>query len=362
MISAIIVNHHTAHLTNRAVRSVFDCSLDVEVFVVDNSCSDDEFRLLKSLLPPQTHLIINEKNIGFAKACNLVLSRCNGNYVLLLNPDAYLLPLCLERLVAFLKNNPCAAAVGPKIYWDDRKRFILPINYIPNPWYDLIFAKRCGLPVVSHFHSLFWRRRFINSALSKIPLEQECLSGGSVLINMKAIEMVGGMFDERYFMYYEDADLFQRLRKRGFKLFIDNSAEAVHNWNQSPSVNTNKVEHLKRSRDLFMQTHFPLTLKICNKLDSFLSLKDRHTGSLQTIDLTNLPKKIDIPRNLVNSWVFEWSPNPNMFPSAMMFSQGEHLLFETEILKLFKKGVYYGRISSPKDFFVTPPSLAWQIQ
>ena len=92
MISAIIVNYYSCRLTMRAVKSLLPPGQDVEcgIWVVDNTPDPEEHDWLKTHLPGTCHLIINDRNLGFAKACNQAYAQTTGEWVLLLNPDAHL--------------------------------------------------------------------------------------------------------------------------------------------------------------------------------------------------------------------------------------------------------------------------------
>ena len=208
MISVIIVNYHSALMTKRAVDSVLPEDEEVEVFVVDNTATVEERLQLKSLLPDGIHLIFNETNEGFGRACNRAYSMSRGTWIFLLNPDAYILPGTLKRLKHFLVKHPRAAAAGPMIYWDDQKHFMLPPNYLPRPAHEFLLAHRCRIPALTHLYALRWRWWTLTVLNSASPLEQYSLSGGSVLLRKDAVESVGGLFDENFFLYYEDADLF----------------------------------------------------------------------------------------------------------------------------------------------------------
>lgn len=362
MISVIIVNFQSAAITKRAVTTVFGDNEEKEVIIVDNTATNEEKNTLKSILPDCVRLIFNERNVGFARACNQAFALSRGEFIFLLNPDAYVLPGALVRLKDFLIKHPEAGAVGPKIYWDNDCNFTLPPNYIPRPSHGLLFSRRCRIPLLTHFFALQWRWSALKVLNSNTPLEQEALSGGSVLIRRSAIEKTGGLFAEDFFLYFEDADFFFRLKRAGFKLYIDNSAGVVHNYNQSPEYTTSKAFHLARSHDIYMEKHFKSGYHIMSFLDmgKMLNNERRMSG---LIDLRRVKSPLDreIPDALRESWLFEWSHNPNLFPAAVMQGKGDRFVFPENAWRLFKPGKYYGRISNAKSFFVRPPELSWEI-
>jgi len=361
MVSAIIVNYFSSSLTQRAATSIINNQVKSEIFVVDNSCDTYEEKTLKSSLPEGVNLLINNTNEGFARACNRAYEKCRGRYILLLNPDAYLLDDALEQLCLFLDNNEKAGAVGPKTYWDNDKTFILPPNHIPNPLYDALYSGQRRIPFFSKFFYLRWRYHAIKSALATEPLLQDCLSGGGVLLKKDAITKAGGLFDESFFLYYEDTDLFIRIKRAGFQLYMEPSAKMVHHWNQSPEPHTTKEILRAKSHDLFIKKYYkqkPFIKVFVNNLFSFFkdNRNDKHIPFYSISDLTS-----GITLSTSKKYLFEWSPNKSLFPAMMFFAEGKIFRFNRETLSLLKKGTYYGRFSEPYSFFVSNNIFQWRI-
>ena len=94
---AIIINYKSAYLTLQAVQSVLNSSSlgPIHITVIDNSEDEEEEKRLKLGLPPAITLRVNAKNIGFGRACNQAFEQFPGEFILLINPDAKLLPGCL---------------------------------------------------------------------------------------------------------------------------------------------------------------------------------------------------------------------------------------------------------------------------
>lgn len=360
MISVIIVNYGSGLLTKRAVESVLGEDAAAEIFVVDNTATEDERLSLRSNLRKNVHLILNEKNEGFGRACNIAYSQSKGDLIFLLNPDSYLLPGSLKILKGLMADARIGAA-GPRIYWDDERHFVLPPNYLPSPFYELLFSHRCRVPGLTRLCANNWRRRTIKTMNSDMPMRQPCLSGGSVLVRRSAVEKAGGLFDESFFLYYEDADFFRRLRKAGFRLFLDGRAGVVHNYNQSPDEGVSKTGHLVRSHYIYMEKYFRRAYPLVRYLNRKIPGLDRGATGMVDLGMTEKPLHIRVPRNTRDGWAFEWSHNPNLFPAAVMMGQGEEFRFPAGAWSLFKPGKYYGRISNPNAFFVTPPNFSWTI-
>jgi GT2 family glycosyltransferase len=220
------VNYKVADLTVQAVQSVLDSDSigPVHVVVVDNSEDKDEAQKLRLNLPSGVVLQVAPENIGFGRACNLAFEQFPGELILLLNPDARLLPGCLVRLQKTLSSAENVAAVSPQIFLDEGFTFYLPPCYPP-----LLFIFKSVLATwgpqakINRLQSTLWRRHSIKVWRSKRPVKVNNLPGGLVLLKRGPVLKAGGLFDPRFFLYFEDADLFVRLRKAGYSLIIDPS-------------------------------------------------------------------------------------------------------------------------------------------
>ena len=91
---AVIVNYKSWAFTLRAVESIlaFESLGPVTVVVVDNSALPEEAERLRTNLPPSVSLRVNDRNMGFGFACNQAFKEFEGDAILLMNPDARLLP------------------------------------------------------------------------------------------------------------------------------------------------------------------------------------------------------------------------------------------------------------------------------
>jgi GT2 family glycosyltransferase len=353
MISIIIVNYGSAFLTKRAVDSVLCEDEASEIFVVDNTATDDERFALRDLLPSIVNLVFNEKNEGFAKACNKAYALSKGEWIFLLNPDAYILPGALKHLKEFLINNPRAGAVGPKIYWDEEKTFLLPPSILPSPKIEIFSSLAIISKVFSYFFSMIYRWNALKVWKAVSPLKQESLSGGHVMLRRSAIEGCGGLFDEEFFMYYEDSDLMYRLKKSGYYLFIEPRAEVIHNYFHKRS----KLELMEKSRILYFNKNFHNSPVL--KISRWIAGLKVNSKSKDFVDTgkSKHPVKFKIPDKMQKRWLFEWSPNWMFIPSVGNFGSGHELVFHEKIWNMLDPGIYYARVSYPQH--LTLSSICW---
>jgi GT2 family glycosyltransferase len=86
--SIVIPNYNGAHLIRKNLPVVLEAVKDAEVIVVDDASNDDSVKLLKSKFP-QVRLVVNPKNLRFAKACNAGVNKAKGEVIVLLNNDVW---------------------------------------------------------------------------------------------------------------------------------------------------------------------------------------------------------------------------------------------------------------------------------
>ncbi|MEW6259848.1 MAG: glycosyltransferase [Thermodesulfobacteriota bacterium] len=360
---AIIVNYHSARMCLDAVSSI--CAADavgpVQVVVVDNSVEDEEARMLALGLPAGVSLIVNPENHGFAAACNQALAEYHPDMIFLLNPDAVVDPDGLIRMQRCLMADARIGAVGPQIFWDPKRRFLLPPSLPPELMrIQQVLAPYAGL---SRLLSLLWRRYALRVWRGVGPLRVWNLSGGHVLLDARAVRRAGGLFDERFFLYYEDSDLFWRLRKVGYRLMVEPRAVVVHGFDRCDRGGLpQKRRWMQESGRRFWEKHGPgMAGRIYpnGKMDRMLRYCQRAADRLcsgmlpaeTTLSQNPLfrgPFSMDVPPKLSSGWLFEWSPNENFLPAAGCFGTASTLNFSAEDVALLSPGMYAARIGSDR--------------
>ena len=111
--SVIIVNFNCGTLLTDCVRSVLASTVPVEVFVSDNGSVDGSIQLLQQeICDDRLHIIMNGKNLGFAKASNILLSTTTGDFLLFLNPDCQIYPDTIEGMHDEIGERPDVGMAG----------------------------------------------------------------------------------------------------------------------------------------------------------------------------------------------------------------------------------------------------------
>ena len=179
---------------------------------------------------PQVRLIQNKENYGFAKACNIGLKQSDKPFILIMNPDVVIKAEDVWELVKFLEYHPDAAAVGPRLVTPDGN--LLPSVYkLPTLTQELghLFGLKGVVPRVIKclLPKTFLARRFGQFDPHDKVRRCEMLVGSCVLFRKGALDDVGG-FDEDFFLYYEEKDLFKRLGDKGYHAYFTLFAKAIH--------------------------------------------------------------------------------------------------------------------------------------
>jgi len=350
---AFIVNYKSPGLALQAVKSVLDSASlgPVKVVVVDNSEDSDKAERLRQDLPPGVVLLVSPQNIGFGRACNLVFERFEGEQILLINPDARLLPGCLMRLQKTLSSSEKVGAVSPQIFWDDGLNFYLPPS-IPLSLFEVQDVCDTWEPEspVSMFLSNIWRYHSIKIWRSRRPIRVKNLSGGLVLLKREAVLKTGSLFDPRFFLYFEDTDLFVRMRKAGYNLVIEPRARAVHYYDQCGSREWEwKRSLMAESKEILLEKHRKSWKSHVFRSMALLKPRTRRDGEPMLAQLTS-PFGLKVPGHLNKGWLFEISPNRSFIPSAARFGRGSVIDFPRDCWKMLAPGQYFCRTGGPTAF------------
>ncbi|MEO8853032.1 MAG: glycosyltransferase, partial [Ginsengibacter sp.] len=112
-VDIVVINWNSGELTMEAIAPYLNYNssyISCNVIIVDNASTDGSINQLKN----QANILIkNKENAGFGKACNQAYKECDGDYILLLNPDTVSNVQVLEGLVKFMENNPRYGITGP---------------------------------------------------------------------------------------------------------------------------------------------------------------------------------------------------------------------------------------------------------
>jgi GT2 family glycosyltransferase len=220
-ISAVVVHYGPWESTERTLRSLRETAPQVPIVLVDNAGAAPPWRNREA--PAGVRLLSPGRNLGYGAACNLAARESDGDFLLFLNNDVELRTGAVEAMSAALAGEPRVAAVGSKLL-DSRGRPVRSIFRDPTPrrvLFENLFLPRLfpGVPFFHGHHTAYASHRRARDV--------ETLSGAAVLVRREAFDEVGG-FDEAFFFYAEESDLFLRLRRAGWRVRFEPAARAVH--------------------------------------------------------------------------------------------------------------------------------------
>jgi GT2 family glycosyltransferase len=252
-LSVIIVSYNVRYFLEKCIGSIYRAldGIEGEVIVVDNFSSDHSTEIVRSLFP-ETRLIVNGENKGFAKACNQGLSICKGEYALLLNPDTLVSEDTFKRCIEFMDAHPDASACGVRMV--DGTGSFLPesMRGIPTPL--SAFFKMTGISRLFPGSMLF--NGYYMGGLDPEQIHQvPVLTGAFMFMRMSVISEVG-MLDEDYFMYGEDIDLCHRMLKGGYQNYYLPGPSIIHYKGESTHRGSIRyVIHFYRAMMIYVSKH-----------------------------------------------------------------------------------------------------------
>jgi N-acetylglucosaminyl-diphospho-decaprenol L-rhamnosyltransferase len=251
-LSIIIVNWNVRELLHACLRSLFDQSgmaaQAMRVIVVDNASHDGSATMVRANFP-QVELIANTVNLGFGRANNQALARCEGRYVLLLNPDTVVEPGAIAGLVRAMDEALDVAVMGCRLLNADRTL---------QRWTGGAYPRLLNL--LNHY---FFLDRLLPGAWRPMPLyldrdvqhdmDVDWVSGACMLL--RANRLQGRLFNPDYFMYGEDMELCHRLKQAGGRVVYSPRVSIIHYQGESMKKQQGDVllSSLKGPRQFYRQ-------------------------------------------------------------------------------------------------------------
>jgi GT2 family glycosyltransferase len=264
----VVLNWNQPKLTVECVESLEKLKIDnkdkLEVIIVDNGSSDNSLEELRKLRSKKfkIEVLAAIANLGFAGGNNFGMKYAlshGADYIMILNNDTLVHQNLLNNLLNEITKDDKTGIVSPKIYF--AKGFEFHKKYKKNElgkviWYaggkidwNNVYGINIGVDEVD------------KGQFEKIK-EIDFATGACLLIKANTVKQVG-MFDEKYFMYLEDADLSQRIKKRGWKIIYVPTAVLWHKVAQSSGIGSDLNDYfISRNRLLFASKYSKLRTKL----------------------------------------------------------------------------------------------------
>lgn len=217
----VLVNYNTAHLLERCIGDLRAASRDlaVRVVIVDNASRDDSVAFIRQHFL-DCILVANPVNVGFGRANNQALEYGNAPFVLLLNTDAFVFPDTLVKSVQYMRLNPGCGVLGVRLINEAHEGSYTGRPF-PHMWEN--FLLQVGLT-----------RHHVPPPL---PLDARPPTGETwhcdwvvgcyYMIRQEVIQQVG-LFDPRYFLYFEEVDHCRAVKQAGWTVECLSTTSAIH--------------------------------------------------------------------------------------------------------------------------------------
>lgn len=243
LVSIITVNYNQLAVTVECLKSLREITYpNTEIIVVDNASPDDNPEELKQQFP-EIKLITSIENLGFAGGNNLGVKASKGEYLMFINNDTEVPPAFLEPLVNLLEKDKTIGMVSPKIryHWNSDLVQYAGFSKI-NPYTirnkGLGYHKPNDAPEVNELK------------------ETASIHGAAMMVSRRAIEKVG-MMTEIYFLYYEEHDWAEMVKRAGYKIYYQPESYILHKESISTGKDSPfKTYYLNRNRLLFARRNF----------------------------------------------------------------------------------------------------------
>jgi GT2 family glycosyltransferase len=241
LISIITVDFNQPETTLGLLKSIdrFYSSANIEIIVVDNGSIVNNGAMLKQH-NPNIKFIRSNVNLGFAGGNNLGIEAANGDYLFLVNNDTEFTEGLIESLVDTMKADPSIGIVSPKINYFDDMQVIQYAGFTPMNYYT------CRNQCIGQFE-------LDRGQYDLLDAETGYIHGAAMMISREALKAAGPMA-ENFFLYYEEMDWCERIKKAGYKVWINAAATIYHKESISVGKNSSLKEYfMNRNRILFIR-------------------------------------------------------------------------------------------------------------
>jgi N-acetylglucosaminyl-diphospho-decaprenol L-rhamnosyltransferase len=293
-VSVVIVSYNGKEVLANCLQSLFKKTgrVSFEVIVSDNGSTDGCVTMIRERFH-SVRILENRANLGFAAANNRAFRRCEGRYIMLLNPDTLLYSDAISEMVMFMDANPQIGLCGPKLLNADGSLQFSARNFpsVANQLAESLLlqkvfprSERSGELILNpsfySFCEVANKRCFGYSGEKKLSggkdksskitavgsdngttesrifvRDVDWVTGAALMIRREAVNDIGPL-DERYFMYSEEKDWCFGAHRKGWPVVLYPGAEIVHLHGDS-GINPELFKILVRSKMLFLLKNYP---------------------------------------------------------------------------------------------------------
>lgn len=248
LVSIITVNYENAALTVKLLESLQYCRYpNIEIWVVDNGSSDYEMEGAVHAFP-NVNCIKSKTNLGFAGGNNLAIKKAKGDFIFLVNNDVEVTPDFLGPIVDLALSDDQIGVVSPKILFYNSQETIQ-------------YAGANAISPVLGRGSKIGDFEKDNGQYDEIR-ETDLGHGAAMLVPRKVVEEVG-MLPEVYFLYYEEHDWVEAIKRSGYKVMYNGLSKVYHKESMSVGrVSPLKAYYMARNRVIYIRRNTASVLRV----------------------------------------------------------------------------------------------------
>ncbi len=237
-VSFITINYNGLADTLEFIASVKQkvSSVNYEIIVVDNASKEDEATEISNQ-HPDVKVVRSNKNLGFAGGNNLALPKATGKYLCFINNDTIIQVDGFAQIIQRFENHPSIGMISAKLrYWAESST----LQYAGFTPLSRITLRNEGIGCGEQDKGQY------DTALPTAYPHGACM-----LIPSKVLNEVGPMYED-YFLYYEELDWAERIRRAGYEIYYDPSSVILHKESRTTGDGSPlKAYYLTRNRLLF---------------------------------------------------------------------------------------------------------------
>jgi GT2 family glycosyltransferase len=261
ILSISIVSFNTCEILRKCLEAVENqiSDLQYEVIVVDNASSDGSQEMVQRCFP-LVRLIPNTENQGFARANNQAIRQSQGDYIMLLNSDAFVMEGAVEGLLDVMNSSPDIGIAGADLVYPDGRA---QVRHGPLPTLFSEIRSLYGLDKSSGAENIKSSGKVLSTGV---------VSGACLMVRRKMLDEIG-LLDENIFMFSEEIDLCRRAHEAGYRVVQVPSARVVHCEGGSTGHDERRLLLLYKGKLYYFRKH-------SGRLAAALLLAAMWTGTL----------------------------------------------------------------------------------
>ncbi len=262
-LSILITSYKNSALLKLCIKSIQRSvkGINYEIIVADSATQEDSYDIMRECFS-DIKFLPNTANVGFGKLVNSMLKVAKGKFYFIINADIIIKNDAIETLVQFLEENDDAGIVGPKLINFDNTvqqscfRFYSPLT---------VLCRRTFLGRFSFAKEHLDRFLLKHEQQTQDVIEADWIMGSAMMVSKKAAGKVG-LFDERFFMYFEDVDWCRRFWEKGYRVVYLSKVKVFHyHGKASASKSTLNSIFFNRYARIHIISGIKFFLKYCGK-------------------------------------------------------------------------------------------------